>query len=164
MPLLINQNIVTDDPWQLLDQAALDEALSIPESGPVAVPLTWYKQNQETLQQRTSPLGVIVNGDDNLAELYANHGHLDLVAIEFPTFRDGRGFSIARQLVRSGFNRQIRAIGHVTRDRLALMQSSGFNAFDISDEGFKIDHLQAFSEISVNYQGTTTAPRPVFEG
>jgi uncharacterized protein (DUF934 family) len=162
MPLLINQRIVTDDPWQLLDQAALDEGSSVPENGPVAVPLAWYQQNREALQQRSSPLGVIVNGDDNLAELYADHSQLDLVAIEFPTFRDGRGFSIAKQLVRSGFAQQIRAIGHVTRDRLALMRSSGFNAFDISDEGFQTDHLQAFSEISVNYQGTTADPRPVF--
>jgi len=162
MPLLIDQRIVTEDPWQLLDQAALDEGSPIPENGPVAVPLIWYRQHREALQQRNSPLGVIVNGDDDLAALYADHSQLDLIAIEFPTFRDGRGFSIARQLVRSGFNRQIRALGHVTRDRLALMQSSGFNAFDVSDEGFQADHLQAFSEISVNYQGTTADPRPVF--
>jgi uncharacterized protein (DUF934 family) len=162
MPLLINQRIVTEDPWQLIDQAALDEGLSLPDSGPVAVPLTWYRQHREALQQRNGPLGVIVNGDDDLTALYADHSQLDLVAIEFPTFRDGRGFSIAKQLVRSGFAQQIRAIGHVTRDRLALMQSSGFNAFDISDEGFHTDHLQAFSEISVNYQGTTADPRPAF--
>jgi uncharacterized protein (DUF934 family) len=42
------------------------------------------------------------------------------------------------------------------------MQSSGFNAFAINDERFQTDHLQAFSEISVNYQGTTADPRPVF--
>ena len=162
MPLLINQHIVTDDPWQLLDQTALEKDSKLPTSCHLAVPLAWYQQNREALRQRNSPLGVIVNGDDNLAELFADHSQFDLVAIEFPTFRDGRGFSIARQLVRSGFNQQIRAIGHVTRDRLALMQSSGFNAFDISNEGFQTDHLKAFSEISVNYQGTTNAPRPVF--
>lgn len=162
MPLFINQRIVTDDPWQVLDQAALENGSPLPASGPVAVPLVWYQQHREALLQRNSPLGVIVNGDDSLAELYADHSQFDLVAIEFPTFRDGRGFSIARQLVRSGFNQQIRALGHVTRDRLALMHSSGFNAFDISDEGFRIDHLRAFSEISVNYQGTTVDSRPAF--
>lgn len=162
MPLLINQRIVTDDPWQLLGQAALENGSTLPASGPVAVPFTWYKEHQAALQQRNSPLGVIVNGDDDLVELYADHSQFDLIAIEFPTFRDGRGFSIARQLVRSGFNHQIRAFGHVTRDRLALMESCGFNAFEVGDEHFQPAHLQAFSEVSVNYQGTTADPRPVF--
>ena len=162
MPLLIDQRIITDDPWQLLNLTALEDVTQLPAEGPVAVPFAWYQQHREVLLQRDGLLGVIVNGDDDLPVLYANHSQFALIAIEFPVFRDGRGFSIARQLVRHGFHQQIRAIGDVTRDRLALMQSSGFNAFDINDEGFDTAHLQAFAEISVNYQGTTADPRPIF--
>ena len=162
MPLLINQQLVTDDPWQLLDHATLEHNPQLPANGPVAVPFVWYQQHRDALLRRDNLLGVMVNGDDDLTALYTDHSQFTLIAIEFPVFRDGRGFSIARQLVRHGFRQQIRAIGDVTRDRLALMQSSGFTAFAINDEGFDTAHLQAFAEISVNYQGTTADPRPIF--
>jgi len=85
-----------------------------------------------------------------------------LVAIDFPAFRDGRGFSIARKVVRAGFKGEVRAVGDVGRDRLEYMESCGFNAFDISDEAFSDDTLKAFTEITVNYQGTAADPRPIF--
>jgi uncharacterized protein (DUF934 family) len=42
------------------------------------------------------------------------------------------------------------------------MENCGFNAFDISDEAFSDDTLKAFTEITVNYQGTAADPRPIF--
>jgi uncharacterized protein (DUF934 family) len=159
MPLLINKKIVANDSWQSIDTESLEQALP---SGDIIVPLAFYLENRDDLQSRDGQLGIQVNGDDDLQALYAEQGNIALVAVEFPIFRDGRGFSIAKHLVRTGFTGEIRAVGDVARDRLALMQSSGFNAFLIPEDRYSEEDLRAFTEVSVNYQGTTADPRPIF--
>ena len=67
-------------------------------------------------------------------------------------FRDGRGFSQARLLRRAGFKGELRAVGEVARDRLAHLESCGFDAFDIPEERFKAEDLAAFVEVGVSYQ------------
>ena len=53
---------------------------------------------------------------------------LDLVVVEFPKFRDGRGFTVARALrERHGFNGDIRAIGHVLPDQFTALLQCGFS-------------------------------------
>ncbi len=54
-------------------------------------------------------------------------GRLDVIVIEFPKFRDGRGFTLARALRnRHGFKGDIRAIGHVLPDQFAALVQCGF--------------------------------------
>lgn len=160
MPLLINQALA-DDVWTQVTAEALAENPSLPE-GDVIVPLAYYLEQQAQLAARAGRVGVLVNGDDDLPALFALQNSVPLVAIEFPVFRDGRGFSIARQLVRNGFDGEIRAVGDVAHDRLAYMRSVGFNAFQIPEARFSEADLSVFDEISVNYQGTVADPRPVF--
>ncbi len=161
MPLLINQKVVENDSWQAVDIEALESIQEMPE-GDIIVPFVFYLEHRTLLLNRQGRLGVQVNGDDDLEALYAEQANIALIAIEFPIFRDGRGFSIARQLVRVGFTGEIRAVGDVARDRLAYMHSSGFNAFLIPEDRFSEDDLGAFTEVSVNYQGTAADPRPIF--
>ena len=57
---------------------------------------------------------------------------LKLVRVEFPSFSDGRGFTIARVLRRRGYTGKLRAFGHVISDQYAMARRSGFesvNAF-----------------------------------
>ncbi len=162
MPLLINQTVVENDSWQTLDAEALEQLQNLPEGGDIIVPLAVYLEHRDLFLKRPGRLGIQVNGDDDLEALYVEHANVALIAVEFPIFRDGRGFSIARQLVRVGFSGEIRAVGDVARDRLAYMQSSGFNAFLIPEDRFSEEDLSAFTEVSVNYQGTAADPRPIF--
>lgn len=162
MPLLINQTVVENDSWQTLDAEALEQLQNLPEGGDIIVPLAVYLEHRDLFLKRPGRLGIQVNGDDDLDALYVEHANVALIAVEFPIFRDGRGFSIARQLVRVGFCGEIRAVGDVARDRLAYMQSSGFNAFLIPEDRFSEEDLSAFTEVSVNYQGTAADPRPIF--
>jgi uncharacterized protein (DUF934 family) len=75
------------------------------------------------------PIGALVTSDcpaDLIAHLL---NRLDLVAIPFPKFRDGRGFTIARTLrEKYGFKGDIRAIGHVLPDQLAALAECGFTS------------------------------------
>lgn len=160
MPLLINRKLV-EDSWTLVGPDALESVQLLPV-GDLLLPLSYILENQSALESREGRLGVVVNGDDSYEQLLELLDDVPVVAIDFPAFRDGRGFSIARKLVRQGYQGEIRAVGDVAHDRLAFMESCGFNAFDISDERFSEEDLEVFDEVTVNYQGTVADPRPVF--
>ncbi|MBT8154057.1 DUF934 domain-containing protein [Epibacterium ulvae] len=59
---------------------------------------------------------------------------VELVIVEFPSFADGRGFTLARQLRLHGFAGRLRAKGHVLADQYAMARRSGFDEVEISDE------------------------------
>lgn len=57
-----------------------------------------------------------------------------LIAIDFPSFADGRGFTIARQLRLAGYTGRLRARGHVISDQYAMARRCGFDEVEISDD------------------------------
>lgn len=57
-----------------------------------------------------------------------------LIRVDFPSFADGRGFTIARQLRLMGFKGRLRARGHVIADQYAMARRSGFDEVEISDD------------------------------
>ena len=63
--------------------------------------------------------------------------HLDRLAvirIDFPTFADGRGMTIARQLRLMGYSGRLRAKGHIIADQYAMARRSGFDEVEIDDD------------------------------
>ncbi|WP_375249570.1 DUF934 domain-containing protein [Sphingomonas sp.] len=67
-------------------------------------------------------------GDD--ARLLAPYiERLALVEVSFPTFRDGRGYSVARILREAGYRGELRAQGDVLVDQVPLMRRCGFDSF-----------------------------------
>lgn len=68
---------------------------------------------------------------DDLAERL---NAIDVIRIDFPSFADGRGFTIAAQLRRMGFSGRLRARGHVIADQYAMARRAGFDEVEISDE------------------------------
>lgn len=59
---------------------------------------------------------------------------IDMIRVDFPSFADGRGFTIARRLRMMGFQGRLRAKGHVIADQYAMARRSGFDEVEISDE------------------------------
>ncbi|MGB1235876.1 MAG: DUF934 domain-containing protein [Planktomarina sp.] len=57
-----------------------------------------------------------------------------MLRIDFPSFADGRGFTIAAHLRRLGFTGALRARGHVIADQYAMARRSGFDEVEISDD------------------------------
>ena len=57
-----------------------------------------------------------------------------MVRIDFPSFSDGRGFTLARLLRLRGYTGRLRARGHVISDQYAMARRSGFDEVEISDE------------------------------
>ncbi len=61
-------------------------------------------------------------------------GGAAMVRIDFPSFADGRGFTLATLLRRQGFTGRLRAKGHVLADQYAMARRSGFDEVEISDD------------------------------
>jgi uncharacterized protein (DUF934 family) len=63
-------------------------------------------------------------------------GHLDsvrIIRVDFPTYSDGRGFTIARQLRLMGYRGRLRAKGYVISDQYAMARRCGFDEIEISE-------------------------------
>lgn len=155
MPLLINREVV-EDSWTLINEENLQQA------GDIIVPLALYKEHLDQFENREGQVAVQVNGDDNLDDVLENLDTFPLIAVDFPAFRDGRGFSIARHLVRAGYKGEIRATGDVGRDRFAYMERCGFTSIYIADDQFTPDMLNAFTEMSNYYQSAADKVRAVY--
>ncbi|SFS13382.1 DUF934 domain-containing protein [Yoonia litorea] len=57
-----------------------------------------------------------------------------MIRIDFPSFADGRGFTLAQLLRRAGYKGRLRAKGHVIADQYAMARRSGFDEVEISDD------------------------------
>ena len=85
------------------------------------------------------------------------------VEVHFPKFGDGRGFSIGRLLrERYGYQGELRAVGHITRDHLFFLESCGFDAFELRDGEDPHAALAAFADFSESYQASPKRPLPLF--
>lgn len=159
---LIRDRKLAHDPWKLLDGA--EGALpSIPATGKVIVPLAAWKASREQLLSRADGVGVWLSAPDDPADIAADLGHLEVVAVYFATFNDGRGYSTARLLrERYGWRGELRATGDVLRDQLFYLARCGFDAFDLR-EGEDVDAaLRAFGDFSEAYQASVDRPLPLF--
>ena len=71
---------------------------------------------------------------DDPATLRGRLDGIDMIRVSFPSFADGRGFSIARRLRDMGYRGRLRAVGHVIADQYAMARRAGFDEVEISDE------------------------------
>ncbi len=78
-----------------------------------------------------------------------------MIALEFPSFGDGRAYSYARLLrERHGYRGELRAVGNVLRDQALFMRRCGFDAFEVAEGTGIAGWREALGEISVFYQPT----------
>jgi uncharacterized protein (DUF934 family) len=100
---------------------------------------------------------------DDPARVAPALGQARVVAVNFPKFGDGRGFSIARLLrERYGYKGELRAVGEVGRDHLYSMAQCGFDAFELRAGEDPEEALAAFGDFSDAYASTTARPEPLF--
>lgn len=154
------QDIVQDE-WTLLPATETPETAQVPE-GKVIMPLNVWLAQRDSLAQREQ-LGVWLDSHEEPEALGEDAARFAVIAVNFPKFTDGRGYSIARLLrERYGFCNELRAIGDVLLDPLYYMKRCGFDAFvlredkDISKAG---QCLTIFSEV---YQAAVDQTAPLF--
>jgi uncharacterized protein (DUF934 family) len=156
MPLITGRDFTADTFTTLADYAAL------PESGGAIVSLARFQKERDMLLARNSPIGVQLKAGENPELLGADLERLSVVALEFPTHRDGRAFSWARMLrTRLGFKGQIRAVGHFIYDQINYQHRVGFDAW-VVPESLSIEQFRkAFTEMTNVYQPSTDGKKTI---
>jgi uncharacterized protein (DUF934 family) len=149
MPLVKNGKIATDIFVHVPDGAEL------PGDGAVLISAARFLEDPQALLQRPGKLGVIWPNNRDVDDLVPWLDRLAVVALVFPTFRDGRAYSQARLLrERHGYDGELRATGQVLRDQFVFMMRAGFDAL----EARKQSDVEAFAvtakRYSVFYQPT----------
>jgi uncharacterized protein (DUF934 family) len=128
MARIIKDGQIADDPWQWIaaDAALTLERLAGDEHLLLPLPL-WLAHRDGRDRTRT---GVWLAPDDPVDGLLPWLAELPVIAIYFPVFTDGRGYSQARLLRdRHGYIAELRAVGDVLRDQVYFLHRCGFNAF-----------------------------------
>jgi len=149
MPLVKSGKITTDSFVHIADDAAL------PDGGDVLVSAARLLQDPESVLQRAGKIGVVWPNNRDLDDLVPHLGRLAVVALVFPTFRDGRAYSQARLLrERFHYRGELRATGQVLRDQFVFMLRAGFDAFDVKKPSDAEAFAQTVKRYSVFYQPT----------
>ncbi|MCB1954599.1 MAG: DUF934 domain-containing protein [Rhodocyclaceae bacterium] len=161
MAKLIKNGKVVDDNWQVLPA----DATEVP-AGPVIVPLALWKSAAAELADR-GELGVWLAPDEDPAEIAPALSGLDVVAVAFPKFADGRGYSTAALLrTRYGYQGELRAIGDVLRDQFFYLTRCGFDALQPQEARYTSEQLEAalasLGDFSEPYQGAVDRAEPVW--
>lgn len=133
------------DEWRLLDD---DEA---PSDTPVLLPLARWLETAPA--QAMHCHGLWVRPDDDLAQVLAAARRSPLVAVEFPNFNDGRGYSIARRLRVAGYEGELRAVGDILRDQAFYLARCGFTSFAPAAHVSGAAFIAGLKDFSFAYQG-----------
>lgn len=164
MPKLVKDGAIVDDVWTRLPKPEGEDAtsVSVPE-GQVIVPLSVWLAQKSQLQGRTD-IGVWLDSDETADMIGEEAASLPLIAVNFPTFMDGRAFSTARLLrERYGFTGELRAVGNFIRDQLCYLRRCGVNAFAFSNPDIDLQAaLKSLNDFTEYYQASVDQPLPLF--
>jgi uncharacterized protein (DUF934 family) len=149
MPLVKHGRIATDIFVHVPDGAEL------PGDGAVLVSAARFLEDPEALLKRSGKTGVIWPNNRDVDDLVPYLERLAVIALVFPSFRDGRAYSQARLLrERHGYDGELRATGQVLRDQFVFMLRAGFDAFEVKKESDADAFAETVKRYSVFYQPT----------
>jgi uncharacterized protein (DUF934 family) len=158
MPLIKNGAFAADT-WLYVEDDA-----SLPDGAPAIVSPARFAGERNALLSRAAPLGLRLKSDESPVPFGEDIHRFALIAIEFPLFKDGRGFSYGRRL-REQMNYQgdIRAIGHILPDQAQFLDRCGFTEFEVKENAKLSDWQRGLSEISVWYQSAADRRRTALD-
>jgi uncharacterized protein (DUF934 family) len=149
MPLVKNGKITSDIFLAIAEQA------EIPDDGAILISSARFLADAEALSRRAGRTGVIWPNNRDVDDLVPYLGRLAVIALVFPTFRDGRAYTQARLLrERHGYRGELRATGQVLRDQFLFMLRAGFDAFEVKKPGDAEAFAGTVKRYSVFYQPT----------
>ena len=157
-----NQEVVEEDfTWQVFEAGQ-----DAPEEGSsVLVPLTYALEHglDQFDASSLARLGLILTGDDNPSEAKQFFERIDCIAVSFPKFADGRGYSIGRLLrERFGWQGELRAVGQILHDQLLYLSRCGFDVLELEEGKDPERALKAFKVFSVNYQPAVDSDQAIY--
>jgi uncharacterized protein (DUF934 family) len=149
MPLVKVGKIAGDAFVHVVDDA------EIPADGAILIPAARFLADAEAVLRHPGKTGVIWPNNRDVDDLVPYLERLAMVALVFPTFRDGRAYTQARLLrERYGFRGELRATGQVLRDQFVFMLRAGFDAFEVKKDSDAEAFANTTKRYSVFYQPT----------
>lgn len=157
------------DDWQFFTPAEGEapETLTlpaVPASGGVVFPLAVWLARKAEIIASYPRIGLLMAGHEPVEAIADEVSRFALIAIHFPKFVDGRGYSAASLLRRRhGYTGELRAVGEVLHDQLFFMRRVGFDAFALKDDksvAYALAH--GFTTFSNRYQASTDEALPLF--
>lgn len=129
------------------------------------VKLELWKQHINEFNLAKAPIAILISADSDLSNLPTETFHSDLlpaiefIAIDFPIYTDGRGYSLA-QILRNkfGWKGEIRAVGDVMIDTIHYLARCGFDSFLVKPGHDPKLALEAFETFTVHYQRSYLKP------
>lgn len=159
MATLIRHGRSANDTWHWPE----DDAAPLPADGDVIISVARWQAQRAALAARAGRIGLVFHGGDDPAKVAEDLKLFGVVAVQFPQFTDGRGYSIARLLrERYGWRGELRAVGDIQRDQLFYLARCGFDAFLLRDGEDVESALTAFRDFSDAYQAAVDQPLPLF--
>ena len=121
-------------------------------------------RNRQIVDEPSPPPDLVVlEPTDDPRSLAERLPGLKVVAVNFPRYGDGRGYSIGRLLrERYGYRGELRAIGVVARDHLKLLAQCGFDSFQLREGEDAAEALAGLADFSESYQASAAQPVPLF--
>jgi len=149
------------------DWIRVDDDARPPMAAKIVVSFDRFEREGAELLGAAAGVGVHIANAAPPEALVPYFAMLDLIAVDFPSFADGRGFSVARRLRHLGFAGELRASGPVIADQYAYLRACGFSTVETPA---KVDIRQpqgqwdaAATAMSLGYQRGYGGVRNVFE-
>jgi uncharacterized protein (DUF934 family) len=162
---LIKNRTVAVDTWKTLEIAdgATPEDIALPD-GDILFPLAVWQARRNEIISRHKRIGLLLQPDDRVEEVAGDLDYFVVIAINFPKFVDGRGYSTASLLrQRYHYQGELRAVGDVLHDQLFFMHRVGFDAYALrQDKDARHAIANGFASFSEGYQASTVQPEPRF--
>lgn len=148
------------DNWHLVD--AIENSEPIWPKSMLVLPFKeWFKSSGVTGLPAPSAFWLDNETDVHLLKPWLEQ--IDLIALHFPKFTDGRAYSQAVELrTQLKWRGEIRAFGDVLRDQLTHMHHCGFNSFAVREDKDINDAVKGLTAISTRYSGSAIEPEPLF--
>jgi uncharacterized protein (DUF934 family) len=164
MSKIIKNERIVDDDWRVVELAEGQAAEALELTGDaLIVPLAVWLSRRDEILARNKPVGVWLDAGERPEAIAGDLERFALVAVNFPKFTDGRGYSIARLLrERYAYRGEIRAIGDVLQDQLYFMKRCGIDVYALREDKDIEKALAGLRAFSESYQAAVDQPQPLF--
>jgi uncharacterized protein (DUF934 family) len=160
---IIKDGHIINNDWLLIETLENNQFLEkeLPEKN-LFVSLDIWQSHKNILQKKNN-LGLYLKNDQCIGTIADELEYFNVIAIDFPVFMDGRGFSIARILRdRYDYQGELRACGAIIRDQLCYLKRCGFNSFDMAEDIDLEASLTSLNDFSESYQTAADQASPLF--
>ena len=159
--VITSDGSIRQDDWVVVPRPADGESLDVPEQ-PALIPADLWLAGKEHFEDRDD-IGVWLDSHDEPEILAGVVNELPVIAVNFPKFSDGRGYSIARLLrERLSYRNDLRAVGDVLLDQLQFMKRCGFDTYVLRADKDINKAARCLNFFTQGYQAATDTDEPLF--